>query len=119
MTVLITGLITGGLLWDQESPEKLQFLPAGEPAQMLVRNGPGLCESARLACRTPIGHPEGFIEAFANLYTAFHRRLTSNGEQGFDHPTVDDGRVGLAFIEACMQSNEEGTWASIDNRSTK
>ena len=107
----------GGLTWDQESPEKLQFLPATEPAQTLVRNGPGLCESARLACRTPIGHPEGFIEAFANLYTAFHRRLTSSGEQGLviiDHPTADDGRAGLVFIEACMQSNKEGTWVDIN-----
>merc|ERR1712166_125210 len=108
----------GGLTWDQESPEKLQFLPSSEPAQTLVRNGPGLCESARLACRTPIGHPEGFIEAFANLYTAFHRRLTSDGEEGFDHPTADDGRAGLVFIEACMQSNEEGAWVDIDKVKT-
>jgi len=103
----------GGLVWEQESPERLQFAPVGQPIQVLVRDGPGLCDEARAASRIPGGHPEGFIEAFANLYKAFYQRLCGD-EDAADFPTASDGRSGLAFIAACMRSSEEGKWASVE-----
>lgn len=105
----------GGLRWEQESPERLHFMPCGAPSQTLVRNGPGLCDAALKACRTPPGHPEGFIEAFANLYGAFHNSIISGsgGGEG-DFPSAADGRAGLAFIAACNSSSDSGSWVTID-----
>src|SRR5208282_6770317 len=57
-----------GLEWLGETPEILRFTPYGEPTRFLQRGGPGNSESARRSSRMPGGHPEGYIEGFANLY---------------------------------------------------
>lgn len=101
----------GGLMWDQEAPERLDYLPAGAPAQILVRGGHGLCEAAKKASRIPVGHAEGFLEAFANLYSSFHEHVTS-GATG-DFPSAEDGREGLRFVAACMKSSDAEAWVSL------
>lgn len=106
----------GGLLWEQESPERLHYMPSGQPAQILVRGGPGLCEDAVNASRIPGGHPEGFLEAFANLYKAFYKNFRGEDSAAVmpDFPTPANGRSGLAFIDACMRSSKEGKWVPMD-----
>lgn len=105
----------GGLVWEQESPERLQYLPIGSPAQVLVRGGHGLSEVAQQASRIPGGHPEGFLEAFANLYKAFYNQCCTGGaDSTADFPKASDGRNGLAFIAACMKSAEEARWVSVE-----
>lgn len=103
----------GGLMWDQEAPERLDYMPTGAPAQTLVRGGPGLCEVAKKASRIPVGHPEGFLEAFANLYGAFYEHVTE-GTKDPDFPSAADGRAGLAFVEACMRSSEAEAWVTLE-----
>jgi predicted dehydrogenase len=106
----------GGLIWEQESPERLQYLPTGSPAQILVRGGHGLSDAAQQASRIPGGHPEGFLEAFANLYKAFYNQCCMGGDScKADFPKAADGRDGLAFIAACMESAAEGKWVSVQN----
>ncbi len=100
----------GGLDWRQEEPNTLALLYPDQPRRLL-RAGAGdanLCEAARAACRLPPGHPEGFIEAFANLYTAFaaalDARLSGATETVPDVPTVEDGLRGMLFIETVVKS---------------
>ena len=99
----------GGLLWDQERPDDLEFTPVGKPTRTLRRGGDGVLTTARL----PAGHPEGYLEAFATLYAeaAGQVREFRNGtKSGRDIvlPTVSDGLAGMRFIAAGVRSNEEG-----------
>ena len=102
----------GGLEWTHSDPNTLLFKPLDGPVQKL-RAGTGyLSEAATLNTRTPAGHPEGYLEAFANLYVAFHRAVTdySNGElkplDEYDFPDVNDGVRGMAFVATMVASNK-------------
>lgn len=101
----------GGLMWDQEAPERLDYLPVGAPAQTLVRGSPWLCAAAKQASRIPVGHTEGFLEAFANLYSSFYSHVTTGAEGDF--PSAEDGQQGLRFVEACVRSSEAEAWVSL------
>ena len=104
----------GGLEWDQEDPTWLTHMRLGEPRRMLSRRGPGLKPAAERASRIAIGHPEGFLEAFANLYSdvaeAVAARITGTPADplALDFPTVEDGARGMAFIAAAKASAEAG-----------
>lgn len=101
----------GSLAWRQEQPNELHFAPKGEPVRILRRGNAGLSEAAQKSTRLPPGHPEAFIEAFANIYleAAAAIRAHSAGTKGtFDFPTVDDGVEGMAFIETCVKSAKSG-----------
>lgn len=103
-----------GVEWHQEDPNHLVVKWPDRPRQIL-KAGAGsndLHELTRNACRIPHGHPEGFIEAFANLYHEFAGALTrvleegvSPADAGGDFPGVDDGLRGLAFIRAALDSH--------------
>ncbi|MEF2277389.1 Gfo/Idh/MocA family oxidoreductase [Deinococcus sp. YIM 134068] len=101
----------GSLLWRQEDPNHLTYDTLGGPRQVLTRGGPGLSEEAQRATRLPAGHPEGFLEAFANVYlgAAAHIRAGLEG-QGHtpDYPTVEDGARGVHFIERVVESSRGG-----------
>lgn len=106
-----------GLEWRQEEPNYLHFKPAEAPEQVLKRGNDYLCEEARRAARVPPGHPEGFIEAFANLYTSiaatirYKRDGHAPDEPGWDFPTVHDGARGVHFIEKTVESSRsERKW---------
>lgn len=106
-----------GLEWQQEEPNTLILKPAGEPWQLL-RTGSGyLGEAARAATRTPAGHPEGYLEAFANIYRAFIadvRRVQAGAAPLGGFPTVDDGVRGLRFIAGCVASSAQGgCWVEL------
>ena len=86
----------------------------GEPARILSRGLPGLCEAAHRASRIPTGHPEGFQEGFANLYNdaaeAIVAKITGTDANplALDFPTVEDGARGMRFLEAALQSSSGG-----------
>jgi predicted dehydrogenase len=100
----------GGLEWEQLQPNSLLVKMSGRPWEV-HRTGTGyLCDAAKVSARLPMGHPEGFIEAFANIYRNFFLALTARLEgreakaAHFDFPTVRDGVRGMAFIEAVVES---------------
>jgi predicted dehydrogenase len=110
-----------GLEWDQEQPEILKFSIFGEPARTLTRGvGSGISLPAVRLTRAPRGHPEGWLEAWANLYAEFAaaieaRRTGRIIPSGFlNHPTVEDGARGVQFIEAAVASHDAGgTWVDL------
>jgi predicted dehydrogenase len=108
------------LEWHQENPNELTVKFAEAPRQVWRRgnsyNGP----EAKRFTRTPFGHPEAFIEAFANLYVEFaravHDRLAGRKppKEGYDFPTLDDGVASMAFIEAAVKSSKANSrWTKV------
>lgn len=98
---------TGSLRWHQEDPNALWYAALDQPVQLLRRSNPYLGPEAQAATRLPSGHPEGFFEAFANLYTeihaAIHQHAVGEAPTG-DFPTVSDGARGVRFIETTVAS---------------
>jgi predicted dehydrogenase len=101
----------GGLEWRQEEPNYLYHRPAEEPERVLKRGNDYLCEEAKKASRLPAGHPEGFIEAFANVYMNVVASIRAKREQvepdglPWDFPTVFEGARGVHFIEKTVESS--------------
>ena len=101
----------GTLVWRQERPSELVHLPHDGPKRVLTRGAPWLCEAARRASRLPAGHPEGFIEAFANVYggVVADIRARASGAASdplaADYPRVEDGARGVRFIERTVASS--------------
>ncbi|MEP3279630.1 MAG: Gfo/Idh/MocA family oxidoreductase [Stappiaceae bacterium] len=104
----------GGLEWAQEEPNKLWYTPFGEPKRLLTRGGAGAEDASSRLTRTPAGHPEGYLEGFANIYReaadAIKAARPGGGtlERAVTFPSIDDGLKGMAFIDACVRSSEEG-----------
>ena len=101
----------GMLDWRQEEPNLLMHAPIDGPRRVLTRNAPWLSEPARRACRLPPGHPEGFIEAFANVYLGVAADLRLRASQGraatadeAEYPRIADGVRGVRFIEKTVES---------------
>ncbi len=109
----------GGLEWEQEAPDRLWFTPHGAPRRLLTRNGAGMPEAVRPLTRVPAGHPEGYLEGFANLYAEAALAIRAHGTGG-PHPaphlpTMADGLRGMAFIAACQRSSaQNAAWVSLD-----
>ncbi len=104
----------GGLEWHQEEPNHLLYRPLDGFPQLMTRGRPGLSAAAERATRVVLGHPEGYFEAFANLYLdaaeAIVARRTGQApdQLALDFPTVEDGARGVRFIEAAVESNRGG-----------
>ncbi len=107
----------GSLAWHQEHPNELKFIAKNEPARTLRRGNGYLSDVAKKFTRLPAGHPEAFIEAFANIYLEAVAAIRANldGKRGeFDFPTVDDGVEGMAFIETAVKSAaSNGKWTKF------
>ncbi len=108
---------TGALAWVQENPNYLYYTPADEPVQILSRGNGYLCDAAKRATRTPTGHPEAYIEAFANLYNNVGDTIRAKligidpDPLALDFPTVYDGARGIKFIEKVVESSKsEKKW---------
>lgn len=105
---------TGGLEWWQEKPEELWYTPLGEPRRLLRRNGAGATIDAVSGSRIPAAHPEGYLEAFANLYKDAADILMGKQKETLV-PNADDGVSGLVFVTACLKSaSNDGAWVSLD-----
>jgi predicted dehydrogenase len=107
----------GGLTWRQLEPNSLELRPADGPIQILrAGTDKPLCELARSRCRTPSGHPEGYVEAFANLYRDFAAAIRS-GETGTAArvPGIDLGLRGMKFIARMIESDRANyKWTAFE-----
>jgi len=110
----------GGLEWVQENPNVLTYMRRGDFAQMITRRKSPLMTAAALQqTRTEIGHPEGYLEAFANIYSDVAWQIASREGVDItdiiepDFPDARDGVAGLAFVEAAMESAASRTWQTI------
>ena len=101
----------GGLEWHQEEPNTLLMLWPDRQPEVIRTGGAGLSACATANTRTPAGHPEGYLEAFANLYRHFAATLQARlaGEEprpeDLDFPSVEEGVRGMQFIEAIVSTN--------------
>jgi predicted dehydrogenase len=109
-----------GLEWHQEEPNKLIFTPLGEPCRIIRRGSAGTSPVAAHATRVPSGHPEGYLEAFAQLYSDLAEQITAKkGNRRPDPnsllvPTVSDGVDGVKFIQAVLESARRGSaWTRV------
>ena len=112
---------TGGLEWHQQQPNTLLFKRMNRPVEIHQAGAGYLSEVARRNARLPMGHPEGFIEAFANIYRNFLLSLRARLEgrdpdpRHLDFPTVRDGVRGMAFITAVVESSQsEKKWTRFE-----
>jgi predicted dehydrogenase len=103
----------GGIEWHQEDPNHLLYRRIGGFPEIMTRGRPGLSAAAQRATRVALGHPEGYFEAFANLYSdaaaaIVARRTGAAPDPLLDFPTVEDGARGVRFVEAAVESNRHG-----------
>jgi len=110
----------GGLTWHQEDPNRLLFDPIEGPRQVLMRGTPWLAAEARKATFLPSGHPEAFMEAFANVYLgvaeAIHARLANRPLEPLEgeYPGLVEGARGVRFIETTVASaRSQEKWTAI------
>lgn len=110
---------TGGLEWAQEDPNYLWHTTFGEPKRLITRNGAGAGESAARVSRIPPGHPEGYLEGFATIYSEAAEAIAANKsgrtpDAAVIYPTVYDGLRGVEFIDACVRSSaRNAAWVSL------
>jgi predicted dehydrogenase len=109
----------GGLDWGQEDPNHMLWSPLGQSTRIVTRGGPDSGAAAARVTRIPPGHPEGYLEGFANIYSEVAQaikaaRAGKKPPEGVHFPTVDDGVKGLAFIEAAVKSSKaNGEWTKL------
>lgn len=109
----------GGLEWCQENPNYLWFTPFGEPKRLITRNGAGAGDAAARVSRIPGGHPEGYLEGFANIYSeaAIAIRAKKAGTalpKEVEFPGIKEGVQGMKFINACVTSSAENSnWVTL------
>ena len=109
----------GGLEWVQADPNYLWYTPFGEPKRLITRGGAGANAAAARVTRVPPGHPEGYLEGFANIYTEVARaikarRAGKKPDKDVQFPGIEDGVAGMAFIEACVKSSaKNGKWTKV------
>lgn len=109
-----------GLEWKQSDQNTLLYKPLEGPHQ-IIRTGTGyVSEHTQANTRTPAGHPEGYLEAFANIYVAFYNAVSDHkkGEytsaESYDFPDVDEGIRGMAFVDTMIESSKsESKWTPI------
>ncbi|WP_108644537.1 Gfo/Idh/MocA family protein [Fuscovulum blasticum] len=105
-----------GIEWAQEDPNYLWFTPLGQPRQRITRNGPGAGPEAARVSRIPSGHPEGYLEGFANIYAEAARAIIARRDGATADPAVTfpglrEGVEGVAFVDACVRSSaRNGAW---------
>ncbi|MEZ5669651.1 MAG: Gfo/Idh/MocA family oxidoreductase [Alphaproteobacteria bacterium] len=106
----------GGLRWQQEQPNQLTWSPIGEPTRTLERSDAGLYPESDAGARITVGHPEGFVGAFANIYKGLHRAIRQARGEAVDGPAlgfppVQDGIDAVRLVHAAVRSAElRGAW---------
>ena len=104
-----------GIEWKQEDPNYLYFTKFGLPTQKITRGGSGASDEANQVTRIPPGHPEGYLEGFANIYSDVSKELFAKiNNQNYDnskncYPTISDGIEGMKFIEAVLESSKNNS----------
>ena len=110
----------GSVQWAQEDPNYLTVAHLGRPTQRVSRGRDPFYPRSQATSRIPAGHPEGYFEAFANLYRTFAAALARKkagvalSEVDLDFPTGEDGASGVRFIGKCVESSSKGAaWVSL------
>jgi predicted dehydrogenase len=110
----------GTIQWSQENPNYLVVSKLGAPTMTLSRGKDALYPHAQSYSRIPSGHPEGYFEAFANLYKTYIGALIKHisgvklTQEDLDFPTADDGAQGVRFINKCVESSRKGAvWVEL------
>jgi predicted dehydrogenase len=110
----------GGIEWVQADPNYLWFTPFGQPKQLITRGGAGSGAASSRMTRVPSGHPEGYLEGFANIYQEAARAIRAARRKGGKppkdvvYPTIEDGVEGVAFVEACVKSSKKNAaWTKL------
>lgn len=108
----------GGLEWGQEDPNYLWFTPFGQPKRLLTRGGSGALDAANAVSRTPGGHPEGYLEGFANIYagaaTAIRAAQAGENPDLSLLPGLEAGLDGMRFIAAAIRSSQaNAAWVTL------
>jgi predicted dehydrogenase len=104
----------GGLEWAQEDPNSCKVSMVGKPVARLSRGRDKMYPRAQSLSRIPSGHPEGYFEAFANIYSTFlaalHKKLEGQAltKDDLDFPNIEDGVRGVKYIEKCVESSKKG-----------
>lgn len=123
LTIQVDGT-QGSLEWNQEKPNEMIIRRNGEAHRIYTRdpNAPFMNDPGRLACRIPSGHPEGYFEAFANVYCAGYDAIASLAAgttlDGINttYPNVHDGVEGMYFLQQCVVSSKEGgAWLPLQH----
>jgi predicted dehydrogenase len=110
----------GGLDWCHEDPNRLMISSLDGSTKVLhgASNSAALSDRSKAVFRLPIGHPEGYIEAFANIYRDFAGAVLAGDEAALRRsavPTIEEGVRGMAFVDAAVRSSLAGsTWTEID-----
>ncbi len=108
-----------GIEWTQADPNYLWVTPFGEPKRLITRAGAGANAAAARVTRVPPGHPEGYLEGFANIYTEVARAIKARRkgkkiDKDVQFPGIADGVAGMSFIEACVKSSaRNGKWTKV------
>jgi predicted dehydrogenase len=111
---------TGALDWRQEEPNRLLWSPLGEPPRLIHRGAAAMNASGQRVSRIPPGHPEGYLEAFATIYTevaaTIIARWTGSAiDPAVTFPTIEDGFAGVAMVDAALRSSAAGgLWVTIE-----
>ena len=107
----------GAVEWLQDDPNILKFTKLNSSTQIITRASDAVSDLSIQSSRVAAGHPEGFFEAFANIYTEFAdsiQNATSKNKKATVHPTVNDGVMGIKFIFAAKKSsNLNSKWIKI------
>jgi len=109
----------GALDWCQEEPNRLIWSPLGEPPRWIGRGTAALNLSGQRVSRIPPGHPEGYLEAFATIYTEvaaaiMARRTDFSIDPAIIFPTIEDGFAGVAMVDAALRSSAAGgAWVTM------
>ena len=109
----------GGIEWSQEHPNQLKWSPFGEAPRVIARGTAAANADAARVTRVPSGHPEGYLEGFATIYSEVAQAILAAREGSAPDPavlfpTIDDGIKGMAFIEAALRSSaEDGRWVGL------
>lgn len=110
---------TGGLEWAQEDPNYLWHTPFGEPKRLITRNGAGAGDAAARMSRIPPGHPEGYFEGFANVYSEAAEAIVARRDgtpldPAVVYPTITDGLRGVEFVDSCVRSSaRNAAWVKL------
>ncbi len=108
----------GALEWEQEAPEVLWFSQPGGQRQRLVRGTAAAIAAGETSSRVPAGHPEGYLEGFATIYTEAADAIVAHRSGQHTEtllPTVEDGLAGVAFVDACVRSSAaNAAWTRLD-----
>jgi predicted dehydrogenase len=108
-----------GIEWAQEDPNYLWFCRLGEPKQLITRGGAGANAAAGRMTRIPPGHPEGYLEGFANIYAEAARAIIARRtgavvDADVTFPGIEEGLQGVAFVDACVRSSRRnGAWTKL------